>query len=519
MAQSMMNPTPDIAPLQGRMLWFAAIVIASANFMAVLDMTIANVSVPTIAGSLGATTSQGTWVITSYVVAEAIILPLTGWLASRFGLVRTFITVMSLFIVFSVLCGMANSLGMLVAARVLQGFAGGPLMPLSQTLLLRIFPKEQAGIAITLWSMTTLLAPISGPVLGGWICEYWSWPWIFFINIPVGCITTFFAIRLLRRYELPRVKVPMDVIGLILLIVWVGSLQIMLDIGKEYDWFASTKIVVLGIVAIIGFCAFMIWEGTAKHPIVNLKVFRHRGFWVAVLAMSIGYASFMVLNVLTPLWLQLNMDYTASQAGRTIGWTGVFSLCMAPLVARLAIKFDRRLLISGGLFWLAGVTALRFSGTTDMAYWQIAFPLMIMGLGMPFFFISVSGMALASVDDDETASAAGLLNFCRSLLAAFAVSVMTTAWDDHANAAHSELVGLIDKDGQLVQQLLSSGLQQDGANAVIERLVSTQSLMISTNGLMMYVSLCFFLGACLIWLAPRPRAWSARIAERALKLK
>jgi len=496
-----------IAPLEGRTLWMAAIVIAGANFMAVLDMTIANVSVPNIAGGLGATTSQGTWVITSYAVAEAIILPLTGWLAARVGLVRTFIWAMSLFALFSVLCGLSTSLGMLVAARVLQGFAGGPLMPLSQTLLLRIFPKEKAGTAITLWSMTTLLAPITGPVLGGWICENWSWSWIFFINLPLGCVFVFFAMKLLLRYEQPLKRVPIDGIGLLLLVVWVGALQIMLDIGKEHDWFASPHIVTLAIISVVGFATFLIWELTAEHPIVDLKVFRHRGFTVAVAAMSIGFSSFLALNVLTPLWLQLNMDYTAGQAGRTIGWSGFFALCMAPIVARLAVRLDRRKLVFGGLLWLSAVTASRFSGNTDMTYWQIAFPLMVMGLGMPFFFISASGMALASVNVDETASAAGLLNFSRTLLGAFAVSVMTTVWDDHATLNHAELVGLVDADGALISGLLQSGLSLDVSVGLVDRLIATQSVMIATNEIMMVVAGAFFVGACVIWLAPRPRSW------------
>ena len=501
-----------IAPLEGRTLWLAAVVIAGANFMAVLDMTIANVSVPNIAGALGATTSQGTWVITSYAVAEAIILPLTGWMAARVGLVRTFLWAMSLLAVFSIFCGLSTSLEMLVVARVLQGFAGGPLMPLSQTLLLRIFPKEKAATAITLWSMTTLLAPISGPVVGGWICENWSWSWIFFINLPLGCISVYFAAKLLLRYELPCKLVPIDAIGLVLLVVWVGAFQIMLDIGKEHDWFASKQIVALAVIAVSGFAAFLIWELTAEHPIVDLRVFRHRGFTVAVVAMSIGYSSFMVLNVLTPLWLQLNMDYTAGQAGRTIGWTGIFSLCMAPLVGRLAIKLDRRKLVCGGLLWLSAVTALRFSGSTDLTYWQITFPLMVMGLGMPFFFISASGMALASVSAEETASAAGLLNFSRTLLAAFAISVMTTNWESYSTTVYADLVGSIDAGGDLFKALAQSGVESNTIYSMMDRLLSAQSVMIATNAIMAIVALAFLLGAIVIWFAPRPRAWSAETA-------
>ena len=223
----------------------------------------------------------------------------------------------------------------------------------------------------------------------------------------------------------------------------------------------------------------------------------------------------MVLNVLTPLWLQLNMDYTAGQAGRTIGWSGFFALCMSPIVAKLAIKLDRRKLVCGGLLWLSAVTALRFSGSTDLTYWQIAFPLMVMGLGMPFFFISASGMALASVSVEETASAAGLLNFSRTLLGAFAVSLMATVWDDHATLNHAEFVGLVDGDGSLINGLLQSGLSSDVGHALLDRLISTQSVMIATNEIMMVVAGTFFLGACVIWLAPRPRSWHGTSSGKA----
>src|ERR1044071_4232978 len=222
--------TEHSQPLQGATLWLAAIVLATVNFIAVLDMAIANVSVPSISGSLGISSSQGTWVITSYSVAEAIIVPLTGWLAGRFGAVRVFATAMAMFGGFSALCGLSSSLGMLVLGRVLQGLSGGVLMPLSQTLLLRIFPQDKAGTATALWAMTTLIAPVLGPILGGWLCDNYGWPVIFFINVPLALVFAPIARRLLMRYELAPVKLPIDKTGLALLIVFVTPLQLMLDI-------------------------------------------------------------------------------------------------------------------------------------------------------------------------------------------------------------------------------------------------------------------------------------------------
>ena len=272
--------------LEGGMLWVAGIVLALANFVAVLNMTIANVTVPNIAGALGAGSSQGTWVITSYAVAEAITVPLTGWLAGRFGAVRLFCISVVLFGAFSLLCGMSTSLGMLLGMRVLQGMAGGPLLALSQTLLLRIFPKKQSMQAMGLWAMTTLLAPVVGPVLGGWLCDNYSWPWVFFINVPMALLFGVIAWGLLKRYQDPAVIKPVDKVGMLLLIIWVAALQIMLDEGKDNDWFSSMEIRVLAITAVIGFISFLIWELTEKNPIVDLRVFRHRGFSSCMLVLA-----------------------------------------------------------------------------------------------------------------------------------------------------------------------------------------------------------------------------------------
>jgi MFS family permease len=298
------------------------IVLALANFVAVLNMTIANVTVPNIAGALGAGSSQGTWVITSYAVAEAITVPLTGWLAGRFGAVRLFCVSVVLFGVFSLLCGMSTSLGMLLGMRVLQGMAGGPLLALSQTLLLRIFPKEQSMQAMGLWAMTTLLAPVVGPVLGGWLCDNYSWPWVFLINVPMALLFGLIAWILLERYRDPTVIKPVDKIGMILLVIWVAALQIMLDEGKDKDWFSSLEIRVLAITAAVGFVSFLIWELTEKNPIVDLRVFRHRGFSSCMLVLALAFGAFFGLNVLTPQWLQFNMGYTTTWAGR-VGRTPV----------------------------------------------------------------------------------------------------------------------------------------------------------------------------------------------------
>jgi DHA2 family multidrug resistance protein len=492
-------------PLKGPMLGLAAILLASANFIAVLDMTIANVSVPSIAGSLGISASQGTWIITSYAVAEAIVVPLTGWLAGRFGAVRVFTTAMILFGGFSALCGVSGSLGMIIFGRVMQGLSGGCLMPLSQTLLLRIFPKEKAPSAMALWAMTTLVAPVLGPILGGAICESWSWPFIFFINVPIAALCSPFAWRLLKRYQDAPLRASMDKIGLALMVLFVGALQIMLDMGKDADWFSSPTICALAVIAIIGFAAFLIWELNEPNPIVNLRVFRHRGFTAAVVTLSLGYGAMFGSNVLTPLWLQSYMGYTSTWAGMTTAWTGVLAVVFAPIAGLLmAKKRDPRRIVFIGLSWIGAVMFLRSNLSNDITYWQIALPLLFMGIGLPLFFVPLTALALGSVEERETASGAGLQNFLRTMSGAIATSLVTTFWDDKSTAAHAELAGLADRTGEVQHVLSAGGLSHDAVLAQLNALVQSQSVMIATNQMMMVVTLAFFAAACVIWLAPKP---------------
>lgn len=501
----MTGPGQDHAPLRGLGLGIAAMLLASANFMAVLDMTIANVSVPSIAGGLGISSSQGTWIITSYSVAEAVIVPLTGWLAGRFGAVRVFTTAMALFGVFSAWCGISGSLAMLVAGRVLQGLSGGMLMPLSQTLLLRIFPKERAPAAMALWAMTTLTAPVLGPILGGYLCDTFSWPFIFFINVPLTLLFSPIALRLLRRFEQAPVYAPIDKVGLVVLIVFVGALQLMLDLGKDEDWFASTEICVLAAVALIGFAVFLIWELTEAHPIVDLRVFRHRGFAAAVVTLSLGYGSMFAANVLTPLWLQSFMGYTSTWAGMTTAWSGVCAVLVAPLTGLLmAKKRDPRRVVCVGLGWIAFVMFLRTALTNDVTYWQIATPLILMGIGLPLFFVPLTALSLGSVEESETASAAGLQNFLRTMSGAVATSLVTTFWDDKTTAMHAELSWLADRTGDTLRGMIASGTPFDMAIRQLDNLVQAQSVMIATNQMMMIVAAAFAIAAGVIWFAPKP---------------
>src|SRR5918993_4743090 len=284
-------PAPH-APLEGSARLWGTIALSAATFMNVLDTSIANVSLPAIAGDLGVSSTQGTWVITSFAVANAIAVPLTGWLTQRFGQVRLFMASVLLFIVSSWLCGLAPNMTMLIAFRALQGFVAGPMIPLSQTLLLSSYPRAKAGLAMAMWSMTTLVAPVMGPLLGGWITDNISWPWIFYINIPVGLLAAGITWGIYRKRESVTRKVPIDGIGLGLLVVWVGAMQLVLDKGKELDWFHSAVIMTLAVVAVVGFAFFLMWGVTGKHPGVRLSLFKRRNFWAGTLSVSIGYGLF-----------------------------------------------------------------------------------------------------------------------------------------------------------------------------------------------------------------------------------
>ncbi len=501
----MSTPAAQPKPLEGGTLWLAGLLLAAANFMVVLDTTIANVSVPHIAGGLAVSPSQGTWVITSYAVAEAITVPLTGWLAQRFGAVRVFVTALIGFGLCSALCGLAPSLPLLVLFRVMQGLCGGPLIPMSQTLLLRIFPKEKAGAAIGLWAMTTVVGPIAGPILGGTISDNIGWEWIFYINVPFVALVAFFAWKVLRGVETPTRRVPVDGVGLGLLVLWVGSLQVMLDKGKELEWFASPFILGLAITAALGFCAFLIWELTAENPIVNLRVFRHRGFVVGSLTLSITFAAFFSSVVLIPLWLQTSFGYTATLAGYATAFSGMFALVLSPVIGKVVGKVDSRALISFGVFGLAGVAYWRSGFASNADFWTIAHPQILQGVFVPFFFIPTTSLALSAVLPEETASASGIANFMRTTAGAFATSFITTHWDNSATRARVELAGILNRPSEMIERLQAQGMNADQAMLQLDRLVQNQAVMIATNQVFSLTALVFVACACLVWLAPKPK--------------
>ncbi|MFZ2996111.1 DHA2 family efflux MFS transporter permease subunit [Sphingobium sp.] len=481
----------------------AGLVLALSNFMVVLDLTIANVSVPHIAGNLGISADQGTWIITSYAVAEAICVPLTGWLAQRFGVVRVFTLAMVGFGIFSLLCGLSMTLTMLVACRVGQGICGGPIMPMSQTLMMRVFPPDKRARAMGLWAMTTLLGPAMGPIIGGYISDNWSWHWIFFINLPIAVLCVFAAQALLRPAETETAQVPIDKMGLFLLVFWIGCLQIMLDIGRDHDWFNDPLIVILAVLAGIGFIAFIIWELTEEHPVVDLRVFRHIGFTSGVFTLALCFGAYFAGIVIIPQWLQISQGYTATWAGIVTAFTAIAALMAAPVAARITGKVDPRLMISGAVFWLGLMALWRAHWTSGIDFWSMAAPQFVQGFAMPFFMIPLTTITLGSVLPHETASAAGLQNFLRTMAIAIATSLVLTGWSDSQRVSRNELVGVL-QPADVQAQLSASGFSFEQARQTISNLVEQEAIAIAVDHIFFISALVLFLASTLVWLAPRP---------------
>jgi DHA2 family multidrug resistance protein len=490
--------------LQGLPMVMAVATLAFANFMVVLDMTIANVSVPNIAGGLAVSPQEGTWVITSYAVAEAITVPLTGWLASRFGAVKVFTIAIGMFGLCSLLCGLAPSLGALIVFRVMQGLSGGPMMPLSQTLLQRLVPPKFRAQTMGLWAMTTLVAPIMGPVLGGSISDGLGWSWVFFINVPVALLLVAVALRTLPRKDVTE-RLPVDFVGLGLLITWVGALQIMLDKGEELDWLNSPVIIALMVTALVGFISFLIWELTQENPIVDLRVFRHRGFTMACFAMTLAFAGMFSSVVLIPLWLQTNQGYTATWAGYVTGFNGVLAVVAAPIVAGLVAKIDPRRLVTFGILWMAMVMFWRSNLTQGLTFTQLVMPQVAQGLAMPFFFIPLMTLAMAALEPRELASGAGLLNFVRTTAGAFATSLTTTAWTNSATTNRSNMVGNLNNADGLIDKITQTGMSHGQALSMLDSVVQSQAVMVATNHIFLIISVLMTISVAAIWFTPKVR--------------
>jgi DHA2 family multidrug resistance protein len=507
----------EAAPLKGNALVLGTIALSLATFMNVLDTSIANVSLTAIAGDLGVSPEQGTWVITSFAVANAISLPLTGWLTQRYGQVRLFTASILLFVLASLACGLAPSIELLIFFRVIQGAVAGPMIPLSQTLLLSSYPKEKAGTALAMWSMTTLVAPVAGPLLGGWITDNIAWPWIFYINIPVGLAAAAVTWMIYRTRETATRKLPIDAVGLGLLIVWVGALQVMLDKGKDLDWFHSGTIVALAVAAALGFALFVVWELTDEHPVVELRLFARRNFTMGALALSLGYGVFFGNVVLLPLWLQQYMGYTATLAGMALAPVGLLAILLSPLVGRNVSRIDPRILASVAFVIFAVVMLMRSHFNTQVDFATIMVPTIVQGGALAFFFIPLVTLTLSGISPQQMAAASGLSNFARITAGSFGTSISTTLWDHRASLHHAQLAEKLTAYDPATSQALASlqagGVTPDQALGALNHLVDQQAALLSATDIFYMSALLFLALIAVVWLSGPAR--SAASAEAA----
>src|SRR6266581_1069982 len=479
----MSTPQPSQPqPLTGSTLAIGTIALSLATFMNVLDTSIANVSIPAIAGDLGVSPNQGTWVITSFAVANAISLPLTGWLTQRYGQVRLFVATILLFVLASLLCAVAPSIELLILFRVIQGAVAGPMIPLSQSLLLSSYPKERAGTALAMWAVTTLVAPIVGPLLGGWITDNISWPWIFYINVPVGIAAAAVTWMIYKPRETPTLKLPIDAIGLGLLVLWVGALQVMLDKGKDLDWFNSGQIVTLAIVAVVGLSLFVVWELTDKHPVVDLRLFARRNFWTSTLAMSLAYGTFFGNVVLLPLWLQQYMGYTATLAGMVLAPVGILAILLTPIVGKNMHRVDPRIFASASFGVLAVVLLMRSHFNTSADFATLLVPTFIQGAALAVFFIPLITLGLSGLTPDRIPAASGLFNFARITAGSFGTSIVTTFWDRRASLHHAQLAEHLTRydpsSAQALSGMQAGGLSSPQSYEAVNRLIDQQAYML-----------------------------------------
>jgi len=451
--------------------WLVAVVVALGAFMEVLDTSIANVALPYIAGNLGSSNDESTWVLTSYLVSNAIVLPISGWLASTLGRKRFFMGCLLLFTLSSLLCGLAPSLGLLLFCRVLQGAGGGGLQPMAQAILADTFPPDKRGLAFALYGITAIIAPTIGPTLGGWITFNYSWRWIFFINLPVGILTLLLVYRFVEDPPyLARLKsagVKLDYIGIALLATGVGALQIMLDKGQEDDWFGSRFITTLAITAAVCLVGLVIWEWFQKAPIVDVRLFRNLNFASSnLMIFMLGVVLFSSL-VMLPLFLQTLLGYTSQLAGLALSAGGLMLLIEMPIIGQLTTKVHAKYLIAFG--WLCVAVAMYYS--TKRIDLQISF-IAAMWLrvaqvfGLAFLFVPISLASYTGIPPEKNNSVAGIINFMRNIGSSVGTSMVTTLLARRGQLHQLRLVEYARPDNPNFQNALNGLTEQAGRSGL-----------------------------------------------------
>jgi len=503
---------PDINP------WLIAIAVMSSTFMEVLDTTIVNVSLPHIAGNLSASTDEATWTLTSYLVANAIILPMTGWLAGRFGRKRLLMLAVTGFTIASFLCGLAPSLGFLIFFRIVHGACGGGLQPLSQAILLESFPAEKRGQAMAFWALGIVVAPMLGPVVGGWLTDNYSWRWVFYVNVPIGAI----AILLTQAFifdppYLRKERTGIDYWGIGLLIVGMGSLQVMLDKGQEEDWFGSHIIVALAIFAVLGLGGLIIRELTAKDPVIDFSVFKYRSYAVGTFLMTVVGFVLYGSTVLLPLFMQELLGYTATHAGVTNFPRGMASFLFMPVVGFLVGKGDPRRLLGGGLLATAGAMFWLSTFSLNVGFWSFFFPLMLQGAGLGFIFVPITTVTNDPIPRERMGNATSIFNLMRNIGASIGISSVQALQFRHMQT-HINVLGQHVNNASAQTQQTLAGMRQlfiskgvdavtadHRAHAAVWGLVQRQAAMLSYNDVFRFLGGMFLLMVPLIFLMEKPR--------------
>lgn len=474
-----------IKPLEKLTLLLATFGLSACVFIQVLDYSIANVSLPYIAGDLGVSNSDGTWVITLFAVGNAIALPLTGWLTKRFGSIRVMVTSTLLFTFMSFICGISFSFPMLIISRFLQGFVAGPLIPLSQSLLIMSYPKEKKNLALALWTMVALVGPISGPILGGWLTQDYSWPWIFYVNLPVGLCSSFIVWKVFRNIETEKTKTRVDWQGIMFLAIGVTFIQIILDRGEEMDWFRSKGIISMAIISLISIVCLILWERTEEHPIIEFRLFKNRNFLIGTVLVSISYMLLFGIIVITPLWLQTQMGYTALWSGLAVSTMGILPLFAAPLVTKLMDRMSLRVLIAIS-FLSFGLSALYFSTfDTNVSFQKIAVSRLFFGIGICMWLAPLTGLAFARFPADKLASGQGIFHFFRIFCGGMGTSLFVTTWNRRATLHQTRLGSAVtnfsENTTQALQTLSGARIHGEQSTEILNELNVHQAYILSTN--------------------------------------
>ncbi|MGZ3634223.1 MAG: DHA2 family efflux MFS transporter permease subunit [Parachlamydiaceae bacterium] len=479
-----------MAYYEGRRLFLLNLALGLGTFIQILDSSIANVAIPYIAGNLSVSSDEGTWVITSFAASNAIVLPLTGWLSNYFGRIRLFVCSVLLFSLTSFFCGFSHTLSMLVTFRILQGAVAGSLIPLSQSILIASNPPEKQGSALGFWTMIVIVAPVLGPIIGGYLTEMYSWPWIFYINVPIGLFSAGVTWYFLKDQESKLVRNPIDWVGLFLLSIGVACMQVMLDKGKDLDWFESNDIIALTVISCISLIYFVIWNNFQKYPIVDFSFFKLRNFAIGTLAITVGYLLYFTSAVTLPLWLQTEQGYTPYWAGVAVAPVGAISVLLSMAVGKHMGRFDLRKITALSFFFFSLSFWYQSSFTTDVNLGHIMLARFFQGFGVLIFFLPLVQISFSEVPTEKLPSASGLFHFIRILVGSgFGTSLAIELWTRLEIFHHARLSESITSDRSVVTDFYeglntySPAFSSNLVRQVIDRQVEQQAYMLSTNDL------------------------------------